>query len=184
LRHTQRGKRYSRREFLTAGAGAVAGVTGAALVGSSAVFPRSDRGPGRSIVQAAGGLKKFSGATVNAVFVSGEHDDTLLRQRISDVRDTLGINLTVTDLGADAMHDKITQGLRSGHSPYEVSTIVGSGWRKPSGPGTSSPWRNTSRIRRLPQRTLISGTWFPNTWTTSRTGTWQSIGTAGPDNCS
>lgn len=92
-----------------------------------------------SAAQAASPLKRFDGATINAVFVSGEHDDTLLRERIGDVKEKLGINLTVTDLGADAMHDKIAQGLRSGHSPYEVSTIVGFWLSEMVGSGSFEP---------------------------------------------
>ncbi len=70
-------------------------------------------------------LKTFDGTTVNSVFVSGEHDDTLLRERIGAVKDSLGITLTVNDIGGAALHDKVAQGLRSGQSPYEVTAVVG-----------------------------------------------------------
>ena len=36
----------------------------------------------------------------------------------------MGITLTVNDLGADALHDKISQGLRAGQSPFGVSAVV------------------------------------------------------------
>ena len=135
------GRKTSRRELLTKGAGAAAGIAGAALLRSPVLAPRGLAVPRLRTEKAAaaGTLRKFPGATVNAVFISGEHDDTLLRDQISDVKQTLGINLTVTDLGADAMHDKITQGLRSGHSPYEVSTIVGFWLAETVGPGYFEP---------------------------------------------
>ncbi|HEX4835961.1 MAG TPA: sugar ABC transporter substrate-binding protein [bacterium] len=119
-------KSYSRRKLLKTGAGMIAG----AAVGTSLW---------RDMAAAAGGVKKFEGVTVNSVFVSGEHDDTLLRDRIADVKEKLGINLTVTDLGAGAMHDKIAEGLRSGHSPYDVSTIVGFWLAEMVGPGSFEP---------------------------------------------
>ena len=136
-------KPISRRKFLSTGAGAAVGaLTGASLLGSGAaaasrtpVIP----GPRRTPAAAMGGLKQFPGATVNAIFISGEHDDTLLRERIGDVKTQLGINLTVTDLGAGAMHDKIAEGLRSGQSPYEVSTIVGFWLAEMVGPGSFEP---------------------------------------------
>ena len=125
-------KPISRRRFLATGAGAVAGAMAAARLPVAL-------GPAQPTAAAAGALKKFSGVTVNSVFVSGEHDDTLLRERIGDVRGALGINLTVTDLGAGAMHDKIAEGLRSGRSPYEVSTIVGFWLAEMVGPGSFEP---------------------------------------------
>src|SRR5581483_2628371 len=74
---------------------------------------------------AAGGLKRFEGVTINSGFTSGEHDETLLREWIPKVKQDLGITLTVNDLGPDALHDKISQGVRAGQPPYEVSAIVG-----------------------------------------------------------
>jgi len=135
LKRNPRGKRYSRREFLAAGAGTVAGVAGAALVGGIGGTPALGPVPTAS----AAGLKQFPGTTVNSVFVSGEHDDTLIRDRIGDVKSKFGINLTVTDLGAGAMHDKIAEGLRSGHSPYQVSTVVGFWLAEMVGPGSFEP---------------------------------------------
>lgn len=74
---------------------------------------------------AGGGLKKFDGITVDSAFVSGEHDETLLRDSIADVKEKTGVTLTVNDLGAGALHDKIAQGFRAGQSPYGVSAVVG-----------------------------------------------------------
>jgi multiple sugar transport system substrate-binding protein len=72
-----------------------------------------------------GGLKKFDGVTIDSAFVSGENDETLLREWIPTIKERTGITLTVNDLGADALHNKIAQGLRAGQSPYGVSAIVG-----------------------------------------------------------
>jgi multiple sugar transport system substrate-binding protein len=84
-------------------------------------------------------LKQFPGVTINSGFVSGENDETLLRDRIADVKDKLGITLTVNDLGADGLHDKIAQGLRAGQSPYAVSAIVGFWLAELIGSGSFEP---------------------------------------------
>jgi len=108
----------TRRELLARGGALAAGVAAlSALPTVAAPVARPAARPS--------GLKRFDGVTINAVFVSGEHDETLLRERIGEVKEQLGIDLTVTDLAAGAMHDKIAQGFRAGQSPYEVTTIVG-----------------------------------------------------------
>src|SRR5438876_8578457 len=104
----------SRRTFLKSSALALGGAAAMPLLNAYAA-PAPARA-GRAPLQTA---------TVDSGFVSGEHDETLLREWIPNVQQDLGITLTVNDLGADALHDKISQGLRAGQSPYGVSAVVG-----------------------------------------------------------
>ncbi len=118
MAHDLPGTPLTRRKFLQSTALALGGMAALPLLNTYAA-PLPTRLP-----SPAGGTLQQS-PTVDAAFVSGEHDETLLREWIPNVQQDLGITLTVSDLGAGALHDKIAQGFRAGQSPYGVTAVVG-----------------------------------------------------------
>jgi multiple sugar transport system substrate-binding protein len=75
--------------------------------------------------QAASSAASAGPTAINAVFISGENDETALRERAADVKAALNIDVNVVDLGFGALHDKLAQGFQASQSPYEVAAIVG-----------------------------------------------------------
>jgi len=115
-------KGISRREFLKV-TGSAAGLTLAgSLVGT---LDRAAPAFAQTPAPTAGGPKPWEGATVPAVFISGENDETALRERAGEVKDQLGITVEVADLGGDAMHDKLANDFRAGTASYDLTAIVG-----------------------------------------------------------
>ena len=114
----------TRREFLMNSAKVSVGL-GLGAAGLFGCAPPA--APGAPAAPAAGNAPAASSgpATINAVFISGENDETALRERAADVKKDLNIDVNVSDLGFGALHDKLAQGFQASQSAYEVAAIVG-----------------------------------------------------------
>lgn len=115
-------RKISRREFIKL-TGTAAGLTfaGSWLSACVPVAPAPQAGAPAAAVTA----KSWEGATVSSVFISGENDETALRERVGEVKDQLGITVEVADLGGGAMHDKLANDFRAGTASYDLTAIVG-----------------------------------------------------------
>lgn len=115
----------TRRSFMLnsarLGVGLGLGATG--LIGCAPAAPPGSPAAGQG--QAAPAASTQEAVTINAAFISGENDETALRDRAADVKADLNIDVNVTDLGFGALHDKLAAGFQASQSPYEVAAIVG-----------------------------------------------------------
>ncbi|MBI1880604.1 MAG: sugar ABC transporter substrate-binding protein [Chloroflexi bacterium] len=128
----RRGTLTTRREFLSnslklgVGLGLGLGASGGlAACGPAPAAPApATSAPADSGGQAAAPASGET-ATINAVFISGENDETALRERVADVKSAVNVNVNVADLGFQALYDKLIQGFQAGQSAYDVVAIVG-----------------------------------------------------------
>lgn len=112
----------SRRQFMqrAAIAGMSAAAIGAAL--SSAGVRAQDASP------AAGGAydpMKYAGATVRVALVDGERDDFGLKDKIPEIKETMGIDVQVTTAALGALIESNNTNLRAPESAFEIMHVLG-----------------------------------------------------------
>ena len=77
---------------------------------------------------AAGGTydpMRYAGQTVSILLVDGERDDLGLRDKLDEIRETMGLEVEVSTLALGALLESNNQNLRADESAYDIAHILG-----------------------------------------------------------
>ena len=77
---------------------------------------------------------RYAGQTVSILLVDGERDDLGLRDKLDEIRETMGLEVEVSTLALGALLESNNQNLRADQSAFDIAHILGS-----ASPGRSAP---------------------------------------------
>ena len=118
---------FSRRRFLTrSGAiGVGLGAVGLSRFGGGTLFAAGNTTvPGTG----AGGAfdpMRYAGQTVSIMLVDGERDDLGLRDKLDEIRETMGLEVEVSTLALGPLLESNNQNLRADQSAFDIAHILG-----------------------------------------------------------
>jgi multiple sugar transport system substrate-binding protein len=113
--------RIGRREFMRRAA--LAGMSAAAI---SSVLAQGARAGGARTAQAeAFDPMKYAGSTVRVILVDGERDDFGLKDKIPEIKESMGIDVQVTTLGLGDLIASNNQNLTASESAFDIMHVLG-----------------------------------------------------------
>ncbi len=119
---------FSRRRFL-AGSGAFGVGLGAVGLLRAGGGQRFLTGTDTTVPGTAGGgafdPMRYAGQTVSILLVDGERDDLGLRDKLDEIRETMGLEVEVSTLALGALLESNNQNLRADQSAYDIAHILG-----------------------------------------------------------
>ncbi len=68
---------------------------------------------------------RYAGQTVSILLVDGERDDLGLRDKLDEIRETMGLEVEVSTLALGALLESNNQNLRADQSAYDIAHILG-----------------------------------------------------------
>ena len=137
---------FSRRRFLTrSGAiGAGLGAVGLSRFGGGTLFAAGNTTvPGTG----AGGTfdpMRYAGQTVSIMLVDGERDDLGLRDKLDEIRETMGLEVEVSTLALGPLLESNNQNLRADQSAFDIAHMLGFSVAGRSAPACSRRSTTTS----------------------------------------